>query len=267
MIKNTKAKKRGKNKEKTRESRNVIVKAFNIAYLKECVSNGYKVGNLFVFPTIGKDGEHNGSEIEYNIKTGIPRRINSDGSVYQSIRKEDSSANKGYLNFIMYTPYVEDVHGEPDRYTHIINGEPVSRDWRVYEHIIGALIGAKLSGEDIGLTLNYNVNHKDGCPFHNEVDNLEFISVRENNYHGAVINSIFYNTDSLFHIGIDYNSVKNWTFLLYRLSAKDVVKYMAESPTFREQVENCARTLRYKDMANEYIDESVLRRFKDYLDI
>lgn len=252
------------NREKTRESNNAAVKEFNITYLKECVDNGTLIGDLYEFSMLGQDGEVGGCDIVYNIKTGETSRITQD-RVYQPIRKDESTAEKGYLNFVVYTPYSREVHGEPDDYCNWLNGLVVSRDWRVYEHIIGALISIKLNEIKIDLQDNYNINHKDGCPFHNWIDNLEYCTVAQNNYHAAVLYSLYYYSIDSHKIKIDKNKVKTWNYFEGGISALDVVEYMEINNEFNSAVRQSSRTLKSSKLDNSYIPKRLLLMFMNFI--
>ena len=203
-----------------------------------------------------------GYTFQYYTKTGLIERIDKDGQSYVFGHKDNSKHKTGYLCVEMILPYDANEHQfVSDENLIFDNGDLVGVQYTCYIHQIASIVADCLNIN--GFTRGSIANHKDNCPLHNWISNIETVTPQLNAWHSAVVNSI-QNNKSLFKKCTDKNDVKSF-FYTDEISAYDVKEYMDKNESFNDAVLECAASLRDKDTDNTYISTYELWGFHNYL--
>lgn len=251
------------------------VERYNREYLADCIKNGELVGDEFSFKMIDKTGDPNGYTVKYNIKTGFVTRVdNNTGKSVEFGHPDKSIDARGYLTIELCVPYDLDTHeftNPKNFYTVSVPERPnlkaiASVQHTCYIHNLGSIIKRHLDGED--LLVGGVCNHKDGCKFHNWLDNLEDSSRHDNGLHGAVL-------QSMIHHGVDVCEAKNkrHTFRHVKegFSVNDVTDFMETDDDIHDEILNCYLDL--KDLKNiiangnevRWVSVNTIDEFKEYI--
>lgn len=206
-----------------------------------------------------------GYTFRYYTNTGLVDRIDTDGNTFVFGLKSSSRHKTGYLCVEMVLPYnpIEHQFISPENLIFDKSGALVGVQYTCYVHQIASIVADCLGLN--GNTRGSIANHKDGCPLHNWLSNIETVPPLLNTWHGAVVNSIKHNK-SYFKKLVDNNAVKSF-FYTNEISAYDVEAWMKQRPEFEAEVKTCAASLRDKETENVYISTYELWGLYDFLRI
>lgn len=204
-----------------------------------------------------------GYTFQYYTKTGLVERIDKAGQSFVFGHKDKSKHKTGYLCVEMILPYDDNEHQfiSDENLMFDTNGDLIGVQYTCYIHQIASIVADCLGLN--GKTRGHCANHKDNCPLHNWMSNIETVTPQLNAWHSAVVNSI-QNNKSLFKKDVDKNYVKSF-FFTNEISAYDVQDYMNKNESFNDAVLECAASLRDKDAENIYISTHELWGFHNYL--
>lgn len=202
---------------------------------------------------------------KYYTKIGLVKREDGFGNYYIFGNKWSSRHKTGYLCVEMIIPYDADEHKDvsEENMMYDRDGNLLGVQYTCYVHQIASIVAdcLRLNGDTSGSI----ANHKDNCPLHNWLSNIETVTGTLNNYHAAVVTSIKVNAAHLpFKQGSTRNKKYEFSFT-NEISAYDVEAYMNECLEFKKAVIECSRTLRYKKLKNKYISVGLLLDFYKYL--
>lgn len=240
-------------------------------YHRRVLEDIVKDGNL---NNVGAPDEHwefkgrGGYIFRYYTKTGIVERIDMKSEhSYEFGHKENSGHVTGYLCVEMIIPYDPQVHKSVSKENIMYNkeGEIVGVQYTCYIHQIASIVADCLNLN--GNTSGSIANHKDNCPFHNWLSNIETVTNPLNNYHGAVVSSI-----RACHEGCAFDRLRDENRDYYfhytnEISAYDVKAYMDICPAFNDAVNEFLDTVNDYFTKTRYISNELLLDFYKYLKV
>lgn len=206
-----------------------------------------------------------GYTFQYCTNTGLVNRVDSDSNTFVFGQKSKSRHKTGYLCVEMILPYdsIEHQFVSDENLVLDQSGALVGVQYTCYIHQIASIVADCLGLN--GNTRGHIANHKDNCPLHNWVSNIETVTSQLNAWDAAVQISIQV-MPCYFKKNIDNNAVKSF-FYTNEISAYDVEAWMKQRPEFEAEVKACAASLRDKEAENVYISTYELWGFYDYLRI
>lgn len=208
----------------------------NNSYICEIIDKGYKLNKeTFLFTSISKDGNPVGEQWAYKIDEQL--FINTRTSkIYGDPGR--SRNQLGYMVVQMCAPFSQSY---PTASWY--NNSAV--ELIAYTHRLGYAIGCKLKGKPI--CLDGVVNHINGCPIDNRINNLELTTPLANTMHGIMIESIRRNDNYKTWFSEQQNAVRTFKALKddYAIKAEHVVEYYDWSMDAKDDFDLSLKTIKH----------------------
>lgn len=237
-------------------------------YHRRVLEDIVKKGGLINVGELNESWEFEGPggyTYRYYTNSGLVKRIDELGNYYVFGRKKRSGHITGYVCVEMIIPYDEDEHKSVSSENIMRNseGKIIGVQYTCYIHQIASIIADCLGLN--GNTRGSTANHKDNCPFHNWLSNIETVTNSLNSYHAAVVSSIrACNEDCAFKRARDEN--RDYYFIYTNeISAYDVEAYMKVCPAFNDAVIEFLDTINDYFNNTKYISKELLLDFYKYL--
>lgn len=241
---------------------NIMARKHNKIHLKELIDNGYSKADkrYYEFTGFSSTGIEDGFIFRANLEKGTILRINEETGAQKLFGiKEDNEHAEGRMNIAMITPYDSEVFKStnPRKFKKDCNGNIFGVEFNCYVQEVIEVIRCKLESK----ALSDVANHRDGCPLHNWIENIESIPQWLNTIHGAVFNSMLKTNSRYIKIEEDSNKLYTFKYLPQGISGEWIQEFMYEDKNFNRHVNNCVKSIKNIKKNNgkiEYIPENKL---------